>query len=196
LFQSTAFGIISLIEDRDNDFSQEIFVSPVSRYSIILGKILGESLVAMAQGIGVLLFGLVVAVAAGISISITQLLVLIPMGFVICLFGGSFGVIILANLPSRRAAEAIFPFIMLPQYFLAGVFNPLKNTPPVVAALSLLSPMRYAVDLVRGVFYTGTSEFDPAVLASPLINVVVVALMFALFLVSGTILFVRAERYR
>src|SRR5690348_6509438 len=50
LFQSAAFGVISLIEDRDNDFSQEIFVSPISRYSIIIGKILGESLVAMAQG--------------------------------------------------------------------------------------------------------------------------------------------------
>ena len=35
LFQSSALGLISLIEDRENDFSQEIFVSPISRYSII-----------------------------------------------------------------------------------------------------------------------------------------------------------------
>src|SRR4051812_32909033 len=39
LFQSAALGIISLIDDRENDFSQEIFVSPISRYSIIFGKI-------------------------------------------------------------------------------------------------------------------------------------------------------------
>src|SRR5262245_29712558 len=44
LFQSAADGIISLIEDRENDFSQEMFVSPISRYSIVFGKILGESL--------------------------------------------------------------------------------------------------------------------------------------------------------
>src|SRR3990167_8342716 len=37
LFQSTASGIISLVEDRANDFSQEMFVAPVSRYSIIFG---------------------------------------------------------------------------------------------------------------------------------------------------------------
>src|SRR3989338_3071756 len=43
LFQSTASGIISLVEDRQNDFSQEMFVSPISRYSIIIGKILAES---------------------------------------------------------------------------------------------------------------------------------------------------------
>ncbi|HEX6351230.1 MAG TPA: ABC transporter permease, partial [Candidatus Dormibacteraeota bacterium] len=31
LFQSTAQGLISLLEDRENDFAQEMFVAPVSR---------------------------------------------------------------------------------------------------------------------------------------------------------------------
>jgi len=51
-------GDVSLIDDRENDFSQEIFISPISRYSIILGKIVGETLVALVQGIGILVFGL------------------------------------------------------------------------------------------------------------------------------------------
>src|SRR5712692_4235556 len=42
LFQSTAQGLTSLMDDRQNDFAQEMFVSPVSRYSIVFGKILGE----------------------------------------------------------------------------------------------------------------------------------------------------------
>src|SRR5438552_1018761 len=42
MFQSSAFGIISLITDRENDFSQTVFVAPISRYSIIFGKIVGE----------------------------------------------------------------------------------------------------------------------------------------------------------
>jgi len=33
LFQSSAMGVVSLIDDRENDFSQEMFVSPISRYS-------------------------------------------------------------------------------------------------------------------------------------------------------------------
>src|SRR3982074_1175546 len=49
VFQSTAQGIASLLEDRQNDFAQEVFVSPVSRYSIVLGKIVGETMVALAQ---------------------------------------------------------------------------------------------------------------------------------------------------
>src|SRR3989449_6712569 len=65
IWQSTAQGIISLIADREQDFSQEIFVSPISRYSIIVGKILGESLVALPQWLGIVLFGLVLQVPLG-----------------------------------------------------------------------------------------------------------------------------------
>ncbi|HLY26077.1 MAG TPA: ABC transporter permease [Aggregatilineales bacterium] len=196
LFQSAAFGIISLIEDRDNDFSQEIFVSPISRYSIIFGKILGESLVAMVQGLAIIVFGVVLAVAAGIQVSLGSLLMMIPVGIVICLFGGAFGVIILGNLPSRRTAEQIFPFILLPQYFLSGMFTPIKDLPPVVSFLSIISPMRYAVDFVRNAFYVGSAEYNQTVIATPYFNIAVIGILFAVFLVSGTVLFVRAERNR
>ena len=64
LFQSAAAGVISLIEDREDDFSQELFVSPISRYAIIFGKILGESTVAIVQGIGITLFAVVIGVPA------------------------------------------------------------------------------------------------------------------------------------
>jgi ABC-2 type transport system permease protein len=196
LFQSAAFGIISLIEDRDNDFSQEIFVSPISRYSIIFGKILGESLVALVQGIGIIAFGFVVAGFSGTSITLPQLLGLIVVGIIVCLLGGAFGIIVLANLRSRRAAEQVFPFIMLPQYFLAGVFNSIFNLPRVVLFFSLISPLRYAVDLTRGIFYNGSVDYSRAVQATPLFNIGIIVLMFLAFLVTGTVLFIRTERNR
>ncbi|MBI5957945.1 MAG: ABC transporter permease [Chloroflexi bacterium] len=196
LFQSAMMGIISLLDDRDNDFSQEIFVSPVSRYAIIVGKILGESLVAMAQGIGLLAFGILIVIASDANISLSQGLGLIPVGFVACLLGGSFGMFILPRLSSRRIADQIFPFLILPQYFLAGVFTPFENQPRFISALSVISPMRYAVDLTRGIFYHGTSDFSRIVLERPLLNSAVMVGMFGLFLVSGTLLFVREERNR
>ena len=50
IWQSAVLGLVSLLADREEDFSQEIFVSPVSRYSIIAGKVIGEALVAMPTG--------------------------------------------------------------------------------------------------------------------------------------------------
>ncbi len=192
LFMSSAQGIISLIEDRENDFSQEMFISPISRYAIVFGKILGESLVALPQGAALLLFGLVI----GVSYSASQLLMLALAAIVVCLFGGAFGLIVLSNLPSQRAANQIFPLIILPQWLLAGVFNPIRVLPFYLDILSRISPLRYAVDLVRGVFYAGQPEYPHAVLASTAFNLSVITILFAVFLVAGTFLFVRSERNR
>ncbi len=190
LFQSTASGIISLIEDRTNDFSQEIFVSPISRYTIIIGKILGESIVSFSQVIGIIIFGFIV----GAQITPAQLVGLIPVSLVACLLGGAFGVLVLANLSSERSANQVFPFIMFPQFFLAGVFNPIKKLPLILDILSRISPMRYAVDFVRGIYYWGRPEYGKVVLLDPLINLAIISLMFLVFLSVGTYLFVKNER--
>ena len=46
---NTMMSVTSLVEDRENDFTQEIFVAPISRYSIILGKIIGGSITSILQ---------------------------------------------------------------------------------------------------------------------------------------------------
>lgn len=192
VFQSTAIGIISLLEDRQNDFSQEIFVSPISRYSIVFGKILGETLVALPQSIGIILFGFVL----GVSISVPQVLGLTVTTFVAALYGGAFGMMVLGVMPSRRAADQLFPFVFLPQFFTAGVFVPLNSLPLPLEIVSLLSPLRYAVDITRGLFYNGTADFDFVVLYPVWLNVLILGVSFAVFMFIGTFLFVRAERNR
>lgn len=189
-FQSAAAGVISLIEDRKNDFSQELFVTPISRYTIIIGKIIGESMVALAQGLGVIIFALI----AGVPIDITKIIYLAPVVALISIFGGAFGVLVMSNLSSERSANQIFPFVIFPQFFLAGVFSPIKNLPLFLDIASKLAPMTYAVDLVRGVYYFGTPEYSKTVLHSPLINFAIITLMFFAFLIPGTYLFVRNER--
>jgi ABC-2 type transport system permease protein len=175
LFQSSALGLISLIEDRENDFSQEIFVSPISRYAIIGGKIFGEALVSIAQGVAILAF----VVVLGMSISGRQLLGLTVAAVIVCLFGGAFGVLVLANLSSQRAANQVFPFIFL-----------------YLDLVSKISPMRYAVDLARGIFFAGEPGYADIVLQGVPFNLLVIAILFILFLVVGTWLFVWKERNR
>jgi len=192
LFQSAALGIVSLIEDRENDFSQAIFIAPVSRYTVILGKILGESLVALAQGVFVLLFGALV----GVPLSLGQAAGLLLAGLIVCPFGGAFGLVAMATIRTQRAAQQIFPFVFFPQYFLAGVFNPVDRLPPVIEAVSRLAPMRYAVDLGRGWYYAGTAEASRTVLDPPAVNLAVIAALTAVFLVVGTAMFVRQEQNR
>lgn len=192
IWQSAALGLISLIADREEDFSQEIFVSPVSRYSIVAGKIIGESLVALPTGLGILVVGILI----GVPLSPAVMVALIPVSLAVAVYGGAFGLLILANISSQRTANQIFPFVMLPQFFLAGVFNPIHDLPAPLAVLSALSPMRYAVEVTRNVFY-GLQGDVPAPEANPFeLNVVVIVASFLAFLAIGTVLFVRAERNR
>jgi ABC-2 type transport system permease protein len=192
LFQSSTLGIVSIIDDRENDFSQEIFVSPISRYAIVFGKILGESLVALAQGVGIIALGLII----GVPITLAQVGLMIVVGLVVCLFGGAFGLIIVSNITSRRSADQIFNFVMLPQFFLAGVFAPLNNVQGFLDILSRISPLRYAVDLTRNVFYAGSPEYGVVTLERAALNLLIIGVVFVVFMVIGTWLFVRNETNR
>lgn len=192
LFQSTAAGLISLIEDRQNDFAQEMFVSPISRYTIVLGKIIGETVVSFIQVFGIVALGIII----GVPISYGSLLLILPIGFLAALLGGGFGLIVMSNLSEQRAANQIFPFLLFPQFFLAGVFNPIQNLPLPLLVLSRISPMTYAVDLIRSLYYWGTPEYEHTVLFNPFFNLIVVSVMIVLFISIGTYLFVRNERNR
>lgn len=192
LFQSTAQGIISLIEDRENDFSQEIFISPVSRYSIIIGKIIGETLVSLVQAVGIILFGLIV----GVPLSLSLIIQLIPAMFIACILGGAFGILVLSNLSSQRAANQAFPLIIFPQFFLAGVFNPIQNLPWYLDILSRISPMRYAVDLIRNFYYWNHPDYSHVVLSSLSTNLLIISAVTVICLIIGTALFVNNERNR
>ena len=192
IWQSAALGLISLIADREEDFSQEIFVSPVSRYSIVAGKIIGESLVALPTGLGIVVVGLLI----GVDLSPAVLIALIPVSLVVAVYGGAFGLLILSNISSQRTASQIFPFVMLPQFFLAGVFNPIHDLPTPLAVLSALSPMRYAVELTRNVYYGLQPGLTAPDVTAASVNVSVMVVSFLAFIAIGTLLFVRAERNR
>lgn len=192
VFQSAASGLVSLIQDRENDFSQEMFVAPISRYSIAFGKVLGETLVAFVQVVPIL----VVAVVLRVSLTPVELLLLVPASLMAGLMGGAFGLVAMSLIENQRAAQQMFPFLVFPQFFLAGVFSPVKVLPWWLSALSLISPMRYAVDLERDVAYAGRADYARVVLFGPELNLAVMAAMFVVFLVIGTWLFVRRETSR
>jgi ABC-2 type transport system permease protein len=192
IFQSSAQGIASLLDDRQNDFAQEIFVSPISRYSIVIGKIIGESMVALAQAAPLVVFALVLRV----PLTAPQVALMVPVAIIACLVGGSFGLVSMAMINDQRAANQVFNFLLVPQFFLAGVFNPIAVLPWYLEVLSRISPMRYVIDIFRGIVYAGRPEYHKVVLQDPLTNLVVIAVMFAVFMTIGTALFVRRETNR
>src|SRR5687767_9073453 len=62
LLFTAIFSTISVIEDRREGFLQGVLVAPVSRMSIVLGKVLGGTILAFGQGLVMLVLGLFVGV--------------------------------------------------------------------------------------------------------------------------------------
>ena len=192
LFQSAAAGMISIVEDRENDFSRELFVAPVSRLALVTGKVAGETLVALAQGAAVVAF----ALAFGVRMTAGQLAALLPPGLACCLLGGAFGLATIAALPNQRSAMQIFQFLIIPQYVLGGVLVPLRGTAPYLDVAAHLMPMRYVVELTRAAFYAGTPGYAQVVSGRPLADAAVTAGLFAVLMAAGTAVFGYRERTR
>ena len=192
LFQSAAAGMISIVEDRENDFSRELFVTPVSRLTLVAGKVAGETLVALCQGACIIGF----AVAFGVRISAGQLAGLLAPALACCLLGGAFGLATIAVLPNQRSAMQIFQFLIIPQYVLGGVLVPLRGTPHYLDVLAHLMPMRYVVELTRAAFYAGTPGYRQVVSGGPLLDAAVTAGLFVIFMITGAAVFGYRERTR
>jgi ABC-2 type transport system permease protein len=192
LFQSAAAGMISIVEDRETDFARVLFVTPVSRAALIAGKVCGECLVALAQAGCVLAF----AAAIGVSVPAGKLPVLLPVFMAACVAGAAFGLATIAVLPSQRSAMDVFQFLIIPQYVLAGVLVPLRGAASWLNVVSLLMPLRYAVDLTRAAYYAGTAGYREAVIGSPVVDALVTGGLAAFFLTVGGLLFSYRERTR
>jgi ABC-2 type transport system permease protein len=192
LFQSAAAGMISIVEDRENDFSRVLFIAPVSRFTLVSGKIAGEALVALAQGCCVVVF----AVVIGVRMTPDQLARMLPVCLASCLLGGGFGLATVAALPNQRAAMQVFQFLIIPQYVLGGVLVPLHGLPVYLGVAARALPLRYAVDLDRAAFYAGSAGYGRVVIEGPLVDATVVGGLSVVLLVAGALVFGYRERSR
>src|SRR5699024_11854948 len=110
----TTIGVVSLVDNSDVNCSAELFFSPVSRYAIVIGKILGSSFTAIISCLGVLVVGL----AMGITLSPWSLLALLALAPLMCLSGGALAMIVMGVIKNNKAANLAVMLNTMPQMFL------------------------------------------------------------------------------
>ena len=91
LFMMTTMNMTSLVDDHETDFTQEMLVSPVSRYSIVVGKIFGSSFASIIGMTGTLIVGLFM----GITLGVGQLLMILVLAPLMCLSAGALAMLII-----------------------------------------------------------------------------------------------------
>jgi ABC-2 type transport system permease protein len=149
LFTSMFMGI-SVIWDKEFGFMKEILVSPVSRFTLFLGKMFGDSTDALIQGIIVFAFGTLL----GIAFNPITFLLCLPIMLLITFGLVSIGLTIASAMGSLESFGAIQTFINLPLFFLSGALFPVSGAgiPEWLSLASIFNPLTYGVDALRTVF--------------------------------------------
>ncbi|MFW6110784.1 MAG: ABC transporter permease [Thermoproteota archaeon] len=149
LLFGSVFSGVSVIFDRQFGFMKEMLVAPVSRTSIILGKILGGALTASIQGVLLMLvagimgaFTLTLAFAMG-GVAAIGVMLLIASGLV------GLGVSLGSALNDFHAFQLLSTFVIWPLFMLSGVFFPIDSVPLPLQVAMLIDPMFYGVELLR-----------------------------------------------
>jgi ABC-2 type transport system permease protein len=192
LFMVTCMGMSSLVDDHETDFNQEMLVSPVSRYSLVIGKIFGASFGAIFSMAGTLIIGLIM----GITLPVTQLLLILALSPLICLTGGAMAMIFIGLIKSKKTANFAVMLLTMPQTFLSGAIIPINNSTGALMVLSRAMPMTYCLDLTRAVVYSGTAEYEQVVMFNPAVNFAAIVALTVICLIIGTFFYAQTEKNR
>lgn len=193
---TSIFSAISVIQDRNEGFLQGVLASPASRTAIVLGKLGGGTLLAVAQG---LLFIAVAPLLAWVGLApeiplpssplawlgIVAMLVLMGLG--LCGLGYAFA----WKLDSVQGFHAIMSVLLFPMWLLSGAFFPAEGS-GWLAWIIRLNPLTYAVAGLRHVM-----AVDPAATAGlpPLGACVAVSALFAAGCLAIDVWLTRRQRH-
>lgn len=145
------FSMISVIEDRREGFLQAVIAAPVRRGSIVLGKVLGSTTLAVGQS---LLF-LLLAPFCGVPLSLTTVAVLIGVLIVVGLGLSALGFLIAWPMESTQGFHAIMNLFLLPMWLLSGALFPAAGASGWIRWIMTLNPLTYGVAWVRYALHEG-----------------------------------------
>ena len=176
---------VSTIWDREFGFLREILVSPMPRWAILLGKILGGTTVALFHGSLVL----VLARFVDLSLSVTDVLWGLTLMFLLAFGLTSLGVVIANRVRSFEGFGVFSNAVILPLYFTSSSIFPLDPSltsaqtkvvyPEWLVAIVYANPVTYAIDAMRGAFIH-FHQFDPRI--GPAVLVAMAVVFFAIAL--------------
>ncbi len=158
LFSSTFAGL-SVLWDREFGFLKEIMVAPVSRLSIVLGRIAGGVTTTLVQVF--LIFGISLILGFRV-ISLPLLLLALLFAILTSATFIGLGLIFASNMRDMQGFNVIMSFVMFPLLFLSGAIFPMKNLPVAVRALAYIDPLTYGVDGLRAALIQHSALALPA----------------------------------
>ncbi len=149
---STLLTALTVVRERERGTIEQLIVSPLKSYELILGKLVPYALIAfldvlLVMGAGRMLFGVRVVGSIPLLLALSALYLVSALGI---------GLLISVISPTQQTAMTIGMLSsQLPTMLLSGFLFPVRAMPQVVQWLTNLIPARHFLVIVRGIFLKG-----------------------------------------
>lgn len=137
--------------EKDMGTLDGMLVAPINRLSIILGKVMAQTIRGLIQAfiimmMAILLFGVVIN---GNILLVIALIILSVFSFV------GLGILITSFTDKEETATMVMMTLMFPMMFLSGVFFPIGMMPWYMQDIAHIFPLTYAATALRKVMVLG-----------------------------------------
>jgi ABC-2 type transport system permease protein len=143
---------MSIVREKEIGTMEQLMVSPIRPLELMVGKTLPFALIGMLQ----------VTVMTALALAVFH----VPFrgSFLAMLVGTALflmttlgaGLFISTISHTQQQALMTFFFLFMPMFLLSGFAFPINSMPPLVQWLTYFNPLRYFMQIIRGIFLRGT----------------------------------------
>jgi ABC-2 type transport system permease protein len=147
---------MAVVREKEMGTLEQIIVTPIQPWQLILGKLLPFACVGFLDAL--LVSGLAVALF-GVPLRGSVLLLFgLTLPFLMCTLGLGLFVSTLVRTQQQAMMSAVY-LVMVPMIYLSGLIFPVENMPAVIQRATVIIPLKYYANIIRGIFLRG-SGFD------------------------------------
>ncbi len=164
LLVTTNLSAMGIVREKELGTLEQLNVTPLQRWELVLGKLLPYALVGMIDvclvlGVALLWFQIPLRGSVWLLLALNLVYLLTTLGL------GLF-VSTISSTQQQAMMTTIF-FFLTPMIYLSGFVFPIENMPRVIQWVTYLIPLRYFLVIVRSIFLKGVGleTFWPQALA-------------------------------
>ena len=174
---SAIFSGMSMIVDMDTGILSRMLATPVTRVSIILGRVIAASVVILAQSAVMLIIAVIMGVhiKTGFAGVLLIFLLIAMLGFALSAFSNGMALL----LKRQEGLMAVVNLITMPLMFLSTMMMPSIMLPSWLNTVRQFNPIDYTIVGIRNLVLYGYVWHDLWRSLVVLFGVVVVMVLFA-----------------
>ncbi len=153
LFFTFVFTGVSFLRERSQGTLERLMTTPVGRWDILIGYLMGFLLFATIQTVVVLIFT-VTALQINYQGDLWQIFILLS---ILTIVSVSLGIFISTFANNEFQVVQFIPMVFAPQVFLSGIFLPIEEMPGYLEAIARFLPLTYAVEALQDIMLRGES---------------------------------------